>query len=384
MHDEVEADEEPGLVAESDSDLAEDDPGNNYKRLLREDVYGLDIDREFKFPHGRDKDIKKPAGWHRAVRMASEIHINEMRPQTYLHPSAIPSSRPIAFICLAQACVSNLFTPLLPSAGTLLEIHYDACHTADWRAKYDETKKRLPDRKGEHKVFQSVIEGHRRKPNQRMQLPGRLTGLLRKPADELSWAILERARQAVVAEAQCERQLHLSAEELEKLAKSISANRSRQRRYNDEVGAFERLKGLEPIPKGSRVMFGTGDDDDRERTLDEVLDNLKIVGEYEPLRIRLRPLKTKREASLDDFGKHICTSTDDIEAISIAKGLSQSECLDRLLLVLWDALMLNMSEEWTRGGVANLHACEAPELARYFILGLNVGSKPLFDGTPDG
>ena len=35
---------------------------------------------------------------------------------------------------------------------------------------------------------------------------------------------------------------------------------------------------------------------------------------------------------------------------------------------------------WTRGGVANLHACEAPELARYFILGLNVGSKPLFDG----
>ena len=147
-------------------------------------------------------------------------------------------------------------------------------------------RRRLPERKGEHKVFQSVIEGHRRKPNQRMQLPGRLTGILRKPADELSWEKLERTRQAVVAEAQCERQLHLSAEELENLAKSISANRSRQRRYNDEVGAFERLRGLEPIPKGSRVMFGTGDDDDRERTLDEVLDKLKSVGEYEPLRIR--------------------------------------------------------------------------------------------------
>ena len=80
---EDEADEEPSGAAEGDSDLAEDDPGNNYKRLLREDVYGLDIDREFKFPHGRDKDIKKPAGWHRAVRMASEIHINEMRPQAY-------------------------------------------------------------------------------------------------------------------------------------------------------------------------------------------------------------------------------------------------------------------------------------------------------------
>ena len=48
---------------------------------------------------------------------------------------------------------------LLP--GTLLELHYDACHIEEWREKNDETKKRRPERKGEYKVFQSVIEGHR-------------------------------------------------------------------------------------------------------------------------------------------------------------------------------------------------------------------------------
>ena len=45
--------------------------------------------------------------------------------------------------------------------GTLLELHYDACHIEEWREKNDETKKRRPERKGEYKVFQSVIEGQR-------------------------------------------------------------------------------------------------------------------------------------------------------------------------------------------------------------------------------
>ena len=52
--------------------------------------------------------------------MASEVHINEMR--------------------------------------TLLELHYDAVHIADWRAKFDETKRKMPGRKGEFKVFQSVVD----------------------------------------------------------------------------------------------------------------------------------------------------------------------------------------------------------------------------------
>ena len=63
---------------DSDSDLAEDDPGNNYVRLLPGDDY-IDIDKEFKFPDGRHRGITKPSCWKRAVRLASEIHTNDMR-----------------------------------------------------------------------------------------------------------------------------------------------------------------------------------------------------------------------------------------------------------------------------------------------------------------
>ena len=222
--------------------------------------------------------------------------------------------------------------------------------------------------------------GHRRKPNQRVQLPASVKGVLRKPSDELSWVKLEGVRKAVVAEALCERLFHLSTEELEKLGESIRTNKSRQRKFNDEVGSFERGDGLDPIPKGSRVMVAAGEKDLLERTQDEVLDALGRYKEFEPLRIRLRPLLTKRAPPLDDFGRLLCTSKEDVESIAASEKLSQSECLDRLLIVLWDALFLTMSEAWTTKKVANLHRCEAPELARYFILGLHVGSKPLFDG----
>ena len=58
--------------------------------------------------------------------------------------------------------------------GTLLELHYDACHLEEWREKNDETKKRRPERKGEYKVFQSVIEGqHFKGPT---YLPAELLG----------------------------------------------------------------------------------------------------------------------------------------------------------------------------------------------------------------
>ena len=83
---------------------------------------------------------------------------------------------------------------------------------------------------------------------------------------------------------------------------------------------------------------------------------------------------------MDKLGKDICLCDKHIEDIAAVDGISTSECLDRLLLVLWDALMLTMSEEWTHKKVSNLHVCEAAQLARYFLLGLQVGSNPVFDG----
>ena len=94
----------------------------------------------------------------------------------------------------------------------------------------------MPQRKGDFKVFRAVIEGYRRKPNLRIQLPVRLQAVLRKPSDEMSWTKLEAARKVVVSEIVCERQIHLSTAELERLQESIRSNKSSQRKFNDEVG----------------------------------------------------------------------------------------------------------------------------------------------------
>ena len=110
---------------------------------------------------------------------------------------------------------------------------------ADWRAKHDENKRRRPERKGDFTVFRTVIEGHRRKPNLRIQLPARIQAVLRKPNDETSWSKLEEVRKAVASEIQCERQLHFTTEELAALRDAILENRSRQRNFSDEVGRFE-------------------------------------------------------------------------------------------------------------------------------------------------
>ena len=54
-------------------------------------------------------------------------------------------------------------------------------------------------------------------------------------------------------------------------------------------------------------------------------------------------------------------------------------CFERMLLVLWDALHLDMAEAWAKRGVGNVRANDCPELARYFLRGLGVGYKPLMD-----
>ena len=58
---------------------------------------------------------------------------------------------------------------------------------------------------------------------------------------------------------------------------SIRTKKSRQRKFNDEVGSFEHDDLLDPIPKGSRVMVAAGEKDLLEHTRDEVLDNLGSV-----------------------------------------------------------------------------------------------------------
>ena len=71
-----------------------------------------------------------------------------------------------------------------------------------------------------------------------------------------------------------------------------------------------------------------------------------------------------------------------LQELAHAQGLSIEEVLDRLLLSLLDALFLTQSIQWTENNVANLGSDEANELARWFLRGQAVGTKPIFPPSP--
>jgi hypothetical protein len=69
-----------------------------------------------------------------------------------------------------------------------------------------------------------------------------------------------------------------------------------------------------------------------------------------------------------------------IQEIAVAKGYTKEEILDRMLPPLHDALLLRMSEKWSKDDVSNMHSCEIYEVARWWLAGMNVGSAAIFDG----
>ena len=61
---------------------AERQDDDDYARLLPEDRFQIDIDAEFKgftAADGRVRGVKRPANWQRAVDLASEVLVSEMR-----------------------------------------------------------------------------------------------------------------------------------------------------------------------------------------------------------------------------------------------------------------------------------------------------------------
>ena len=69
-----------------------------------------------------------------------------------------------------------------------------------------------------------------------------------------------------------------------------------------------------------------------------------------------------------------------IKEIAESLKLTIAEMLDRLLLVLWDSLFLDQAESWADQEVSNLPADETQQLAFWFMKGVGVGSKSIFDG----
>ena len=97
------------------------------------------------------------------------------------------------------------------------------------------------------------------------------------------------------------------------------------------------------------------------------------------VRIKTRPRRTPRAATMDPFSESLFEDNISLRDLAHAQGLSIEEVLDRLLLSLWDALFLSQCIQWTEDNVANLPSDEANELARWFLRGQAVVSKPIFD-----
>ena len=226
---------------------------------------------------------------------------------------------------------------------SLLELHYDEVHTADWVRTH--ATKRVPARESEYKIFHKVAQLQRQRPNQQLSLPASVKNILRKPSDELQWARLEMLRSVVQQELEGERDFVLNQEEIQQLARSIAACRSKQ--FPDEVAAGS------VVPEGSRVCLGQDVVAPRVTARRRHVASV-VRGMSDRVRVKTRPRGTSRAPSMDVFSRSLFADEKSLEQLAQEQGLSIEETLDRLLLSLWDALFLTQCEGWTADNVANL------------------------------
>ena len=136
--------------------------------------------------------------------------------------------------------------------------------------------------------------------------------------------------------------------------------------FVDEVG-----KGCR-IPEGARLLV------DGAKTKEQVIAAVSGIGNGDKWLCYLsRPFGTKRAPLTDSFCKGLFGNK---TAQEIAGGMPSPAFLDRMLLCLFDALWLKQAEDWSNRGVANMPSDEPYECAKWFLKGVNVGKKPLFDG----
>ena len=258
-----------------------------------------------------------------AVKIASWIHIDEMR--------------------------------------TILELHYDDAHFARWKRK----EGKAPLRKGDHTVLSKVAQAYRSKLCQRLALPKAVKGILRRPSDEDSWVKLEELRKVIAQEVEGRELVFLATQEgADALATSIE--NYAHTRFVDEVGPGSK------VPAGARILV------DGAETKEDVAQAVRGLADHYA-RALLRPYGTNRAPLVDAFCERVVGDRTAKEIAEEAK-LSKEKLLDNLLLCLFDALFLKQAEEWSNRGVANIPADETPELAKWFMRGQAVGAKAMCDG----
>ena len=292
----------------------------------RIDEYGVNLDR-FMSLGG-----KRPSGWKETVKIAGWVQVDEMR--------------------------------------TLLELHYDQLHLERYLALGKTGQKR---RSSDYKVFGSIAQAHRLKLCQRISLPDSVKQIFRCPAHEDKWEKLEEARlviaRCILGERDVDVECEADADEI------IAALQRSSSVYPDALCGHERF------PDGSRVLVEQppGNLTVAEQRAMICTAILQSVGRT--VTVRTRPLTSN--PPIDSFAKAVVDPAMNVKVMSASWRIDASTpeaILDRLLLVLFDALFLDSCLTWTARNVSNCHCSETLPLAKYFIQGLCVGDAPLFRG----
>ena len=207
----------------------------------------------------------------------------------------------------------------------------------------------------------------------RVALPSSIAQILRCPADEIEWGKLEHVREAIESEMQDETTMFLSKEERAKLADVIQ--RSTSRIHPDEL--TEEFAGL---PVGTRVVVETHralQQKPKRAQIDaarlKTVTAVRNLPDNAAVRVLKRPFDRAKSTlgfEIDPMGCEICQYGRDRKSlVSIAEenGYTQQEALDRMLLPLYDALLLRMALQWSKDGVTNLHVCQVYEVAKWWI-----------------
>ena len=159
--------------------------------------------------------------------------------------------------------------------------------------------------------------------------------------------------------------------EVESSGIADAAQAGRNNRHGIEFGEGSKIPAGAFVVMDARKKRG---DADKAR----IINGLRRPG-VEKVAVLMRPRHSKkRPALLDAFGKALFEK--DVATLAREQSLSIEDIADNMLLCLYDALLLELADSWTRQGVANLPSADTHELARYWIIGQNSGSKPIFDG----
>ena len=304
---------------QQEGDDAEDEPA-----LPQEDQdrFGLDF--------GRFKNLlgQKPYGWSRAIRAASEVCLDEMR--------------------------------------TLFEMHYENAHVDLHRHC-----SRAPSRKSEYKIKAGVVKDYQRKLSVRLALPRSVKAIFQNMEHEKDWKKLEEFRLALQDICQGKTEVNIAnQEETRALVEAIRT--APRNRHGIEVG-----DGFKKIPAGCFVEITNAW---KGRHTDPgVAASMFERSGAEKVTVLMRPrYSSKRPCMLDPFAKTLFGEAT-ARQLAAKSHLDADELFDKMALVLYDQLFLELSDAWTRMGKANLESTDTNDLARYFLLGMNIGQKPIFE-----